>query len=137
MAGGRRKARREAVFILYQADLLGIDVEASLRRAEREQPLDPYTRLLVTGVGRHLEAVDAMLARHLTGWTLGRLAPLERNILRVGAFELGWAEGVPAAVAMDEAVELAKRFASDEAAGLVNGVLAAVQREREEYTQAP
>lgn len=136
MAGGRRTARREAVFILYQGDLLGIGPRAALERAEGERRADAYTRRLVLGVDEHLSEIDALVRRHLTGWLLERLAPLERNILRIGAFELTWIADVPAAVALDEAVELSKRFASDEAAALVNGVLGAVQREREEYTQS-
>ena len=80
------------------------------------------------------------MSRHLAGWTLERLGSVERSILRIGAFELGWVPDVPSAVIVDEAVELAKRFASDEAGSLVNGVLGAVQgtlRVGEEYTPGP
>jgi len=138
---GRRKARREAVVVLYQGDLLGITPLAALERAERTEPVaDPYTRRLVLGVGEHVQAIDDVLSRHLAGWTLKRLGSIERTILRIGAFELGWVPDVPSAVIIDEAVELAKRFASDEAASLVNGVLGAVQgtlRVGEEYTPGP
>jgi N utilization substance protein B len=91
-------------------------------------------------VGEHIQAIDDVVSRHLAGWTLARLGSVERSILRIGAFELGWAPDVPTAVIVDEAVELAKRFASDEAGSLVNGVLAAVQgtlRMGEEYTPGP
>lgn len=141
MTVGRRKARREAVVVLYQGDLLGITPLAALERAERTEPVaDPYTRRLVLGVGEHVQAIDDVLSRHLAGWTLKRLGSIERTILRIGAFELGWVPDVPSAVIIDEAVELAKRFASDEAASLVNGVLGAVQgtlRVGEEYTPGP
>jgi N utilization substance protein B len=138
---GRRKARREAVVVLYQGDLLGISPIAALERAERTEAVaDAYTRRLVLGVGEHIQTIDDVVSRHLAGWTLERLGSVERSILRIGAFELGWVPDVPSAVIVDEAVELAKRFASDEAGSLVNGVLGAVQgtlRAGEEYTPGP
>lgn len=141
MSVGRRKARREAVVVLYQGDLLGLAPLAALERSERTEPVaDSYTRRLVLGVGDHIEAIDEVVSRHLSGWTLERLGSVERTILRIGAFELGWVPDVPTAVIVDEAVELAKRFASDEAGSLVNGVLGAVQgtlRVGEEYTPGP
>jgi len=141
MSVGRRKARREAVVVLYQGDLLGLTPLAALERSERTEPVaDSYTRRLVLGVGDHIEAIDEVVSRHLSGWTLERLGSVERTILRIGAFELGWVPDVPTAVIVDEAVELAKRFASDEAGSLVNGVLGAVQgtlRVGEEYTPGP
>lgn len=127
--------------VLYQGDLLGLTPLAALERAERTESLaDPYTRRLVLGVGEHIQAIDDVISQHLAGWTLERLGSVERTILRIGAFELGWVADVPTAVIVDEAVELAKRFASDEAGSLVNGVLGAVQgalRVVEEYTPGP
>lgn len=138
MTGGRRSARREALVVLYQGDLLGLTPLAALERAERTgEAVDSYTRRLVAGVGEQLKAIDSALSQHLTTWPLERLGSIERSILRIGVFELGWVPDVPTAVIVDEAVELAKRFASDEAASLVNGVLGAVQgalRVGEEYT---
>ncbi len=133
MAGGRRKARREALFLLYQADLMGVPVNEAIRRAEAGGgALDPYSFELVTGVSSCLERLDRLISEHLEGWTMTRVAPLERSILRLAAFEMTVPGDVPAAVAIDEAVELAKRYCSDEAAALVNGVLGAVQRAGEE-----
>jgi N utilization substance protein B len=80
----------------------------------------------VLGVAREHTAIDTVLHPHVTGWTLERLGTLERAILRLATYELLWEPGVPEAVAIDEAVELAKRFCSDEAAALVNGVLGSV-----------
>lgn len=145
MAIGRRRARREALFVLYQADLLKLPVAAALERAGGEPTAEPgaiapYTRRLVEGVTARLDEIDTTISRHLVSWTLERLAPLERNVLRLGVFELVFADDVPDAVAIDEAVELAKTFCSDEAAALVNGVLGAVQGERQragEYTPPP
>ena len=88
--------------------------------------LDPYTLNLVTGVGTHVCDIDKLLSANLSGWTLDRLGILERSILRLGAYEMLWESQIPHAVVIDEAVELAKRFCSDEAGALVNGVLGAV-----------
>ncbi|MHB0978467.1 MAG: transcription antitermination factor NusB [Thermoleophilia bacterium] len=129
MTTGRRKSRREALFALYQRDLMERDAESALSRVRTAAPVgepDPYALRLVEGVLDHLEEIDALLSANLEGWTLERLAPLERNILRVGAFELVWAPDVPAAVAVSEAVTLSKRYCSDEAGRLVNGVLGAL-----------
>ncbi len=106
---------------------MSIGAAVALARAEQGgAEVDPYSRRLVCGVADHRRAIDAQIAVRLTGWTLERLAPLERNILRLAVYELKWVEEVPAHVAINEAVELAKRFCSNEAASLVNGVLGAV-----------
>ena len=130
MADGRRAARRAAAFTLYQQDLMGLTADAALQRSEQAGPAPaPYTRRLVLGVAERGLQIDEFLGRHLKAWTLERLAPLERSILRLAVFEMLAVEDVPTVVAIDEAVELAKRFASIEAATLVNGVLAAVAAE--------
>jgi N utilization substance protein B len=134
MSTGRRSARRQAVFVLYQQDLLGLTPNAALTRARRSAegkrpiearggPVDEYTASLVEGVGEHRQEIDDLLGKHLEGWSVQRLGVLERAILRVAAFELVWEPDVPAAVVIDEAVESAKRFCSDEAGSLINGVL--------------
>ena len=125
---GRRSARRQAVFILYQRDLLGLTPQAAIAR-ENDGEVDSYTRSLVLGVGRNQADIDARLVPHLANWSLERLGALERSILRLAAFELLWGEDVPAAVAVDEAVTLARRFCSDEAGALVNGVLGSLVSE--------
>lgn len=129
MSVGRRTSRRKALFALYQRDLLDRGTERALSQLRNETApgeSDPYGRRLVQGVLEHVEEIDALLSTHLQGWTLSRLAPLERNILRLGAYEVAWVDDVPPAVAMSEAVTLAKRYCSDEAARLVNGVLGAL-----------
>jgi N utilization substance protein B len=122
---GRRAARRQAVFILYQKDLLRLTPEAALRRQENG-PVDEYAARLVEGVAARGDKIDALLQQHVAGWTLDRLGVLERSILRMAVYELLWEPDVPPAVAIDEAVALAKRFCSDEAGALVNGVLGAI-----------
>ena len=88
-----------------------------------EERLGPYARHLVVGVHEQKDDIDRMLGEHISGWSLKRLGVLERAILRCAAYELLWERGVPQAVAIDEAVNLAKRFCSAEAGALVNGVL--------------
>ena len=128
MPTGRRSARREAVFILYQQDLLGLTAELAMKRTRRGSvaPVDDYARKLVYGVELHRQELDQQLSRHLTGWNLERLGILERAILRVAAYELVWENETPGAVVINEAVTLAKRFCSAEAGSFVNGVLAAL-----------
>ena len=88
-----------------------------------------FTRELVEGVAARREELDALIERHSVGWTLDRIAPLERSILRVALYELLHREDVPAEVAIDEAVEAAKELCSADAPGFVNGILGAVHRE--------
>lgn len=108
--------------MLYQQDLLGVGVEAALGRF-REASMDQYASSIVRGVASYGAAIDVLLSEHLSGWTLQRLGFLERAILRVAAYELLKETDTPVAVVVDEAVNLAKRFCSGEAGGLVNGIL--------------
>jgi transcription antitermination protein NusB len=126
---GRRTARRQAVFLLYQQDLLKLSSEAALRR-RGGTTVDEYAARLIAGVTGQLSAIDEVLQEHLSGWNVARLGILERAILRVAAHELLFEPDVPDAVAIDEAVALAKRFCSDEAGALVNGVLGSVVASR-------
>ena len=109
---------------LYQADVTGRPAPDLVERSAT-----PFTRELVDGVEAERGALDESIARHATGWSLDRIAPLERNILRVAVHELRNRPDVPTEVAIDEAVEAAKELCSADAPGFVNGVLGAVQRE--------
>lgn len=121
----RGEQRRAAVIALYQHDVTGQPLDDLVPRAAR-----PFTRELVDGVEREREELDGLIERHAIGWTLDRIAPLERNIMRVALFELLHRIDVPDEVAIDEAVEQAKEWCAAEAGGFVNGILAAAQRER-------
>jgi len=111
---------------------MGLTAPQVLERAELAGNLiDAYTRLLVLEVFRRRAALDELIGRHLQGWSVERLAPLERNIMRVALVEIGETADVPVSVALDEAVGLAKRYCSDEAAGLVNGVLGGIMSDIE------
>lgn len=122
----RARARKRAVDILYESELRGRPRRTTL--AERVEDADPpvpdYTARLVEGVEEHSERLDELLSAYSQGWTLERMAPVDRNILRIGAFELLYADEVPDAVAISEAVRLARELASDESPAFVNGLLA-------------
>jgi len=120
---GRRAARRTALFLLYQWDLTETPL-ASLY----EGPVDPFASELAEQVAARATELDARIDETSLGWSADRLGTLERNILRIGIHELERAS-VPMEVAIDEAVELARRYASDEAAKLVNGILGTIARE--------
>ena len=121
---GRREARRTALFLRYQWDVTGQPL-ASLYEGE----VDAFARETAEAVVAHAPDLDARITEASQDWTADRLGTLERNILRVGVHELE-EESVPPEVAINEAVVLAKRYASEDAARLVNGILARVAREQ-------
>lgn len=123
---GRRAARRTAMMVLYQMDLLKRDVDTAVQTFEQENgfPLSSYSRQLVQQTGGSTEQLDELIRHHLRDdWSVDRLGVVERAILRMSFHEIR-SESVPVPVAIDEAVELARRYASPEASRLVNGVLA-------------
>jgi N utilization substance protein B len=123
MTTGRRNARRDAVFLLYQWDVTGQPLTSLF-----EGEIDEYARELAEGVAARAEQLDERITAAAEGWTADRLGVVERNVLRVAVHELDTGS-VPPEVAINEAVELAKRYASDEAGKLVNGILGRIQRE--------
>jgi len=132
----RSKARKRALDVLYEADLRNVDALSTLaeRRELAEPPLNEYTVALVEGVQAHRDRIDAILADYAEGWTLARMPGVDRAVLRLGVYELLWRDEVPDAVAIDEAVELAKSLSTDESPRFVNGVLARVLRDRPALT---
>ena len=123
MATSRRAARRAALVILYQWDVTGQPL-ASLYEGE----VDEYARTVAEAVVADAENLDRRITEVSTGWPASRLGALERNILRIALHELD-SEDVPPEVVIDEAVTLAKRYASDDAGRLVNGILGRIVRE--------
>ena len=130
---GRHQARKRAVDLLFEAEARGLtaaeaaDARTALAEAKDDvAPLHPYTVAVAHGVTEHAAHVDDLIASHLQGWTLERLPAVDRAILRVAVFELLHADDVPAPVAVDEAVELAKELSTDDSPGFVNGVLGQV-----------
>ncbi len=128
---GRRRARRQAIAILHQADVLGEHpLEALEGWEEAGREVLPFARELVAGVAEHLEELDRVLETHAEGWPVHRMPSLDRTILRVGCYELLHRPDVPPAAAIDEAVEAAKELSTEDSGRFVNGVLGAVARER-------
>ena len=121
---GRHAARRTALFLLYQWDVTGQPL-ASLYEGE----IDPFARDLAEAVAARAEELDQKVSDASEGWPADRLGALERNVLRIGVHELEQ-DDIPVEVAIDEAVSLAKRYASDEAGRLVNGILGRIAREK-------
>ena len=121
---GRRVGRRTALFLLYQWDVTGQPL-ASLYEGE----VDPFARETAEAVAADAEELDRRITEAAEGWTADRLGAIERNILRIAVYELDGSD-VPDEVAIDEAVTLAKRYATDDAARLVNGILGRIVRER-------
>jgi N utilization substance protein B len=119
----RKSARRDALFVLYQWDVTGTPL-ASLHEGE----LDPYAQELVDGVSGEAADLDARINDASSEWSADRLGALERNVLRIALWELERGD-VPLEAAIDEAVSLAKRYSSEDAGRLVNGILGRVVRE--------
>jgi N utilization substance protein B len=128
----RTDQRRAAIWALYQSDLLGRQLDDVFPRDTHA-----FTRALAQLVGEHRSELDELISRHASGWSLERIAPLERSILRVGLVELLYSRElpgereIPPEGAIDEAVETAKHFCGADAPSFVNGILAAVLRERD------
>lgn len=120
----RSDQRRDAVFACYQRDVTGRPL------AELVAESRPFTKAIAEGVEAHRAELDAAIARHAKGWELDRIAPLERNLMRVALYEAWHSDEVPLEVAIDEAVELAKEYCGADAPAFVNGVLGAALRER-------
>ena len=133
--GARHKARKRALDALYEADVRGPDplvvvAESRQRRADDGEPdLPEYAVALVEGVVGHRERIDELLSTYSLGWTLERMPVVDRNLLRIGVFEILWGE-VPPAVAIDEAVQLTRDLSTDDSPAFVNGVLGRILSER-------
>ena len=127
----RREARRVAIDVLYQADVTGEDPALTLVSwADAERVVPPFAEELVAGVVEHGPAIDLLLEESSTGWTVARMAALDRTILRVAVEELRYRDDVPDSVAISEAVEAASELSSDESKAFVNGILGRIARGR-------
>ena len=130
--GARSKARKRAVDILFESDLRGLDPLALLAErvgASDLPPVSDYAVSLVNGVVAHQQDIDRMLAEQARGWTVERMPAVDRAVLRLGVFELLFSEEVDDAVAIDEAIELAKSLSTDDSPRFVNGVLGTLARQ--------
>jgi N utilization substance protein B len=132
----RSKARKRALDLVFAAE--------ARRRGPREflaeqveggdRPANDYTVVLVEGVADHLERIDDLISTYAEGWSLERMPAVDRNVLRLGVFEVLWSDDVPDAVAVSEAVNLARELSTDESPAFVNGVLGNIVRDKERLT---
>jgi N utilization substance protein B len=125
----RSKARKQALDLLYETDIRGTDLVKTLE--ERDIPADgpdarpirEYTRELVNGVSTNRRKIDELITTYAQGWDMDRLPAVDRNILRLGIYEILWSNSVPTSVAIDEALDLAKELSSDDSSKYIHGVL--------------
>ena len=124
----RSKARKRALDILFEADLRGLPTLELLseRQSVGDVPVQPYAAELVRGVATHSDRIDELISWNLVDWTLERMPVVDRNILRIGVYELLWADDVPDGVAISEAVLLAQDLSTDASPAFVNGLLARI-----------
>jgi N utilization substance protein B len=128
----RTKARKRALDVLFECDLRSSDVLETLARhmVLATPPVPAYTVTLVEGVVAHRPRIDELIETYAVGWTLDRMPVVDRNLLRIGAFELLWADETPDGVVLSEAVNLARDLSTDDSPMFVNGVLAKLLDEK-------
>ena len=121
----RSKARKRALDVLYEADVRHAETLVALREkvARGDPPVNEYSVQLVEGVAAHAERIDELITTHAVGWSLERMPPVDRNILRLGVYELLWEDDVPDGVVLAEAVALARQLSTEESPSFVNGLL--------------
>jgi N utilization substance protein B len=128
----RGKARKRALDVLYAAEMRGEQPVEALERiiAAGEGPTNDYTSALVHGVAEHQSRIDELLGTYAQGWSLTRMPAVDRNVLRLGVYELLYVEDVPDGVAVSEAMNLVRDLSTDESPGFVNGLLGSIVRDK-------
>ncbi len=125
----RSKARKQALDLLYETDIRGTNaVETLITRdipaeGPDARPIREYTRELINGVSEHRRKIDELITTYAQGWDMDRLPAVDRNILRLGIYEILWSTAVPTSVAIDEALDLARELSSDDSSKYIHGVL--------------
>ena len=122
----RSQSRERALTLLYEADTKNVSGHTVI--AGLVEPPDAVSLLIVRGVADNQEVIDGLISEHADGWTMNRMPCLDRNILRMATFELLHRLDIPQAVILDEAVQLAKTFSTDDSSRYVNGVLSAIAK---------
>jgi len=134
----RRQERRLAIEILFQADVTGNDGRSALAGwVESGRTVPPFTRELVEGVTDHLTELDETIGAHSEGWTIDRMASVDRTVLRAAVYELAFDRAVPVGVAIDEAVRAAKDLSTDDSGRFVNGILGKIASELDPEAEGP
>ncbi len=124
----RRVAREKALQALFQIDMSGIEPETALTNVLEEEMMDAYLQNLVLGFIENQEKIDGLIRSNLEKWSFDRLAKVDRNILRLGVYELLFVEEVPNNVVINEAVEIAKIFGDEQSSKFINGLLSKVSQ---------
>ena len=125
----RSKARKQSLDLLYEADIRKVDLlqlmieRDLLDEGPDARPIREFTRELISGVSEHKRKIDELITTYAQGWDMDRLPAVDRNILRLAIFEIVWAIELPDAVAIDEALTLAKELSTEESVGYIHGVL--------------
>jgi N utilization substance protein B len=125
----RSKARKQALDLLYETDIRGTNLVETLVARDipadgpDARPIREYTRELVNGVSDNRRKIDELITTYAQGWDMDRLPAVDRNILRLGIYEILWSTSVPTSVAIDEALDLAKELSSDDSSKYIHGVL--------------
>ncbi|CAB4721010.1 MAG: transcription antitermination factor NusB [Actinobacteria bacterium] len=125
----RSKARKAALDLLFEADIRGTNALETLvvrdvvEEGPDARPIRDYTRELIVGISEHYRKIDELITTYAQGWDMDRLPAVDRNILRLGIYEILWGEQIPDAVAIDEALDLARELSTDDSAGFIHGVL--------------
>lgn len=127
VGGSRREAREQVLSLLYEAEVKNIPVSEAL--AKRKSAVDDYASEAVRGISQRGDEVDTLITRHAKHWALDRMPATDRALLRLAVWELLARHDVPAGVVLAEAVELAKRYSTEDSSRFVNGLLASVDRE--------
>lgn len=125
----RSKARKQALDLLYESDIRGTNLLETLAARDINEvgvdakPIRDYTRELVSGIFDHRRKIDELITTYAQGWDMDRLPAVDRNILRLGIYEILWSQNLPTSVAIDEALTLATELSSDESSKYIHGVL--------------
>jgi transcription antitermination protein NusB len=127
LTGSRRAARERALELCYELEVRDLGVETLIE--QQAAPPDPYAVQLVRGVEEHHEAVDALLRKFSEHWALERMPSVDRAVLRLGAYELGWEPELSSSVVINEAVDLAKQYSTKDSGRFVNGLLSRIAEE--------
>lgn len=128
----RSKARKRALDVLFECEVRRLPLGETLdeRVLAAEPPVNDYTVTLVRGVAEHQARIDELLSTYAQGWSLERMPAVDRNVLRIGVFEVLYVEDVPDAVAVSEAMALVRDLSTDESPTFVNGVLGHIVRDK-------
>ena len=128
----RTKARKRALDVLFECEVRGLPLGQTLdeRVIAAEPPVHEYTVFLIRGIAEHQARLDELVSTYAEGWTIDRMPAVDRNVLRIGIYEILFVDDVPDAVAVSEALSLVRDLSTDESAGYVNGILGNIVRNK-------